>query len=149
MEFHPATLTRAETEKMFQMIDERARRHGFCLWAVEHKETGALIGSIGFNVPDYPLPFSPCVEVGWNLAVDHWGRGYAQEGARAALPLGFESLNVAEIVAFAAAINHRSRRVMQKIGMVRDADGDFDHPHVADGHVLRHHVLYRARRNSW
>jgi RimJ/RimL family protein N-acetyltransferase len=147
MEFYPATLTRSETEAMIQTIEERISRHGFGLWAVELKETHAFIGSIGLNVPGYLLPFSPCVEVGWKLACNYWGNGYAQEGARAALAFGFEVMNLKEIVAFTAVINHRSRKVMERIGMVYDAQGDFDHPHVAQHHPLRRHVLYRKLRN--
>jgi RimJ/RimL family protein N-acetyltransferase len=147
MEFYPATLTRPEAEAVFRKLEQRLGQHGLCKWAVELKETQAFIGSVGLNVPDYPLPFSPCVEVGWKLAFDYWGHGYAQEGARAAVSYGFEKLRLAEIVAFTSAINERSRKVMERIGMTYDPDSDFDHPHVAEGHRLRRHVLYRKRRD--
>lgn len=147
MEFYPATLSRSETEAMLRKLEQRAQ-HGVCKWAVELKETHAFIGSIGLNVPDYQLPFSPCVEVGWRLAFDYWGNGYAQEGARAALAFGFEELKLAEIVAFTSVINVRSRKVMERIDMIYDAQGDFDHPHVPEGHRLRRHVLHRKRRNA-
>ena len=146
MEYYPATLTRSQTEAMIAEIEKRTSRDGFGLWAVELGRTHDFIGSIGLNVPAYALPFSPCVEVGWKLAFDHWGKGYAQEGARAAISYGFESMGLSEIVAFTSSINLRSRKVMERIGMVRDLEGDFDHPHVPEHHRLRRHVLYRRAR---
>ena len=86
------------------------------------------------------------MEVGWRLAADQWGRGYATEGARAALGYGFDTLGFEEIVSFTSAINRRSWRVMERLGMMRDAAGDFEHPNVPEGHPTRPHVLYRIRR---
>ena len=145
MEFFPAMLSRAETEAMISTIEERISQHGFGFWAAELKETKGFIGFIGLNVPGYPLPFSPCVEVGWRLGFDCWGKGYAQEGARAALAFGFQ-LRLKEIVSFTTVNNLRSRRVMEGIGMAYDAQGDFDHPELPEDHPLRRHVLYRKVR---
>jgi RimJ/RimL family protein N-acetyltransferase len=143
MEFFPATLSRSETEAMTSKIEERMRQQGFGLWAAEVKRTKDFIGFIGLNVPGYPLPFSPCVEIGWRLAFDYWGNGYAQEGARAVLAFGFETLHLKEIVSFTTVGNLRSRRVMERIGMTYDAQGDFDHPQLPKAHPLIKHVLYR------
>ena len=85
----------------------------------------------------------PCVEVGWRLAVAHWGRGYATEGARAALDYGFDQVGLREIVSFTTVGNHRSRRVMERLGMHRAPEEDFMHPSLPEGHPLRPHVLYR------
>lgn len=146
MEFFPATMSRAETEMMIRTIEERIDQHGFGLWAAELKSSKGLIGFIGLNVPGYPLPFSPCVEIGWRLGCDHWSKGYAQEGARAALRVGLEQFGLNEIVSFTAVNNMRSRNVMEKIGMTRDLRGDFDHPKLVEGHPLRRHVLYRLSK---
>jgi len=143
MEFFPAPLSRAETEAMITEIERRIDRDGFGLWAAELKAGKEFIGFIGLNVPGYQLPFSPCVEIGWRLAFDHWGKGYAQEGARAALTFGFESVGLKEIVSFTTVANLRSRHVMEKIGMVYDKGADFDHPNLPEAHPLRRHVLYR------
>jgi RimJ/RimL family protein N-acetyltransferase len=86
------------------------------------------------------------VEVGWRLARAHWGRGYATEAARATVADGFERLGLAEIVSFTTPANLRSRAVMEKLGMRRDAADDFDHPSVPEGHPMRRHVLYRLSR---
>jgi RimJ/RimL family protein N-acetyltransferase len=143
MQFFPATLSRAETEALISSVEEKFTQHGFGLWAAELKATA---GFIGLNVPGYPLLFSPCVEIGWRLAFDYWGKGYAQEGARAALAFGFGLLHLEEIVSITTANNLRSRQVMDRIGMTYDARGDFDHPKLPDLHPLRRHVLYRKVR---
>jgi RimJ/RimL family protein N-acetyltransferase len=125
------------------MRSELAER-GFGLWAVEVPGVAPFIGFTGLSVPHFEAPFTPCVEIGWRLAREHWGCGYAPEAARAALSFGFERLGLAEIVAFTAAGNARSRRVMEKIGMTHDPADDFEHPSLPAGHRLRRHVLYRA-----
>ncbi len=148
MEYFPAPLSRAETEAMIETLEERIERDGFGFWAAELKEPRAFIGFIGLNVPAYPLPFSPCVEIGWRLAFDYWGKGYAKEGASAALVFGFQTLRLDEIVSFTTVNNLRSRRVMEGIGMTYDEQGDFDHPKLHDQHPLRRHVLYRKVWNA-
>jgi len=146
MEFYPKTLNRSETEAMITTIERKFDQHGFGLWATELRQTGQLAGFIGLNVPGYALPFSPCVEIGWRLGFDHWGQGYAQEGARATLAFGFDRAGLEEIVAFTAVINLRSCRVMEKIGMTYNPAAEFNHPHVPEGDRLRRHVLYRKHR---
>ena len=86
------------------------------------------------------------MEIGWRLGADHWGHGYATEGARAALAFAFEVLGLEEIVSFTVPANARSRRVMERIGMTHAPADDFDHPLVPAGHPLRRHVLYRIAR---
>ena len=142
----PGVLTRAESDAMVDRLEAHFQKHGFGCWAVEIPGVADLIGFIGLAVPAFDSHFTPCVEVGWRLASEHWGRGYAPEGARAALEFGFESLRLDEIVSFTAPQNVRSRRVMEKIGMTREESEDFDHPRLPEGHVLRRHVLYRKKR---
>ena len=108
MEYFPAVMSLAETEAMIKTIEERSQLNGFGYCSAELKETKEFIGFIGLNVPGYPLLFSPCVEIGWRLAFAHWGKGYAQEGARAALKFGFEKLNIAEIVSFTTVGNQKA-----------------------------------------
>ena len=79
------------------------------------------------------LPCAPAVEVGWRLHPDHWGHGYATEGAGASLRHGFESGGLDEIVAFTTALNTRSQAVMVRLGMVRDAGGRLRPPGPARG----------------
>ena len=87
----------------------------------------------------------PCVEIGWRLRREYWGRGLAYRGALQALDYGFNILKLPEIVSFTAALNSPSRRLMERLRFLRDAASDFQHPAIAEGHQLRHHVLYRKR----
>jgi RimJ/RimL family protein N-acetyltransferase len=117
------------------------------LWAVETKEGGEFIGFVGLHVPAPGLPFSPCVEVGWRLAFEHWGQGYATEAARESLRAGFEMLDMQEIVAFTAFGNARSRALIERLGL--RPDGAFEHPRMPEGSPLRPHYLYRMSRAQW
>jgi RimJ/RimL family protein N-acetyltransferase len=148
MEFLPSLLDRATSDAMFDRIQSRIAERGWGFWAVESKTDGQFIGFVGLNIPQYELPFAPCVEVGWRLAVDYWGKGYATESAKGALVVGFNRLDLPEIVSFTATANHRSRAVMERLGMERDA-ATFDHPLLAIGHPLREHYLYRLSRGKW
>ena len=146
MEFFPALLSRAESDARVDRIEAHFKQHGFGLWAVEIAGGAPFAGFIGLSIPSFEAHFTPCVEAGWRLAAEHWGRGYALEGARAALAFGFDSLELEQIVSYTATSNLRSRRVMGKIGMNHDPDGDFDHPLLPEGHPLRRHVFYRIGR---
>jgi RimJ/RimL family protein N-acetyltransferase len=148
MEFFPKTLTREESDATADWIESSFAKHGFGLYALELRETGEFIGFTGLAVPAFDAPFMPCVEVGWRVAFDHWGRGLATEAARAALRHGFEELGLTEIVAFTVPANERSRMVMEKIGMTRDPKADFDHPRIPEGSALRRHILYRVRNSQ-
>jgi RimJ/RimL family protein N-acetyltransferase len=143
MEFFPATLTPEETDQGMIRIQQHFQRHGFGLYAAELIETGKFVGFVGLNVPGFDAPFMPAVEIGWRLACDCWGRGLATEAAQTVLRHAFDTLKLSSLVSFTSAANLRSRRVMEKIGMVRDEAGDFAHPHLPPGHPLRPHVLYR------
>jgi len=118
-----------------------------CFFAATLKSTGELIGLIGLQQPWFEAHFTPCVEIGWRLASQHWGLGYAPEGAQAVLKYGFEQLACHEIVSFTVPANTRSIRVMEKIGMQRDFQGDFAHPKLPPDHRLSHHLLYRIKND--
>ena len=121
-------------------------RVAFGHWAVEVPGRADFIGYVGLSVPQFEAHFTPCVEIGWRLARDHWGSGYASEAARAALDFGFRNLGLDQIVSFTVPGNWRSRRVMERIGMCGTPHDDFDHPALPEGHPLRRHVLYRIDR---
>ena len=145
MEFFPETYAEARTRRFIARIRECWAERGYGLWAVERQDTKGFIGYVGLWPATFPAHFTPAVEVGWRLAADQWGRGYATEGALAALNYGFNTAGVDEIVSFTSAINVRSRRVMERLGMRRDVTGDFEHPNVPEGHPTRPHVLYRIK----
>lgn len=149
MRHFPATMTAAESEAMFERIAAHWAAHGFGLWAVERRDDGRFLGFTGLTRPAFEAHFTPAVEVGWRFARGAWGQGYATEAAQAAVRFGFETLGLGEIVSFTVPANDRSRRVMDRLGMTRDPQDDFDHPRLPHGHPLRHHVLYRLGRVDW
>lgn len=148
MTFMPACLTREESDSFFERIEAHFRKYNFGLYAAELCENESFIGFIGLAVPTLDASFTPCVEIGWRLLADHWKRGLASEGARAVAKHAFGDLGLGEIVSFTTPQNTRSRRVMEKIGMTRNASEDFDHPSLPEGHPLRRHVLYRLRNHN-
>ena len=148
MEFFPAPLSRTESDAIANRCQALIAERGWGFWAIETKNENEFIGFVGLHTPAPELPFSPCVEVGWRLAANHWGRGFATEAARGALHIGFERLGLAEIVSFTSVINLRSRAVMVKLGM-SETEETFEHPNVPVGSALRQHCLYRLSHSQW
>lgn len=141
MEFFPSTLSRAESDAALDRHSAGVSERGWGLWAVEHD--GAFLGFTGLTPAGDDLPFAPAIEVAWRLARSAWGHGFATEAARAALDFAFAQLAAAEVVSCTATGNLRSRAVMERLGMHRDLEGDFEHPRVPVGSPVRRHVLYR------
>lgn len=133
----------AQADALMDRIEVHFAAHGFGLWCVDLD--GEPLGFTGLSRPW----FRDGVEVGWRIRSEHWGQGYAPEAATACLGFAFEQLGLDEVISFTAASNHKSQRVMHKIGLTRVVDGDFDHPSVPDGSPLRAHVLYRVGRDEW
>jgi RimJ/RimL family protein N-acetyltransferase len=146
MEHFPKLLTSDESDAFIARIEEEFDERGFGLWAVEVPGRAPFIGFVGLHRVPFDAPFTPAVEVGWRIAREHWGYGYATEAARASVRYGFDEVNLDEILSFTIPDNVRSLKVMERIGMVRDPDSDFEHPNVPVGHRLRHHVVYRFAR---
>ena len=120
--------------------------HGYCFWAVERKADGAFLGFCGLKPGPAGTPIADQVEIGWRLARDAWGKGYAKEAAEASIAWGWTNTDTPDIAAMTVLGNARSWGLMERLGMTRDPAGDFDHPAVAEGDPLRPHILYRIRR---
>jgi RimJ/RimL family protein N-acetyltransferase len=148
MEYFPSVLGRHESDALADRCEALINERGWSFWATERMDTHEFIGFVGLHIPTANLPFSPCVEVGWRLAVKHWGNGYATEAASGALRVGFEQLGLREIVSFTSVLNNRSRRVMEKLGMTFNEEY-FEHPSVPEGSELRQHCLYRMSLKNW
>jgi ribosomal-protein-alanine N-acetyltransferase len=146
MERLATTLTRGESDAFADRIERGFEERGFGLWAVEVIEGPSFVGFVGLNVPSFEAEFTPCVEVGWRLARDAWGHGYATEAARAAIADGFTRVGLDEIVSFTTPGHTRSRAVMERLGMTHDPADDFGHPSFPEDHPLHDHVLYRLAR---
>jgi RimJ/RimL family protein N-acetyltransferase len=145
MEFFPRLHDRSESDAMAGIIAQRIERDGYGLWAVEVPGEIEFAGFVGLQIVPFEEHFTPAIEVAWRLAHDAWGRGFATEGARAALDFAHVNLGYEEVVAMSVSANRRSRRVMEKLGMTYDARDDFENPRIPEGHPLRRHVLYRHR----
>ena len=145
MEFLRPVVEPGAAEAWAARVRAHWRQHGFGQWVVEIPGEASLIGVVGLTRVSYEAHFTPAVEVAWRLARAQWGCGYATEAARAAVDYGFDTLGLTEIVAITVPANRRSRRVMERLGMSRAPEDDFDHPDVPEG-PLKRCVLYRLRR---
>jgi len=134
-------------ETWVMRVRQRWTEHGFGLFIVELPGEAPFIGVVGLSDLHPNVPTAPAIEAAWRLARPYWGKGYALEAARAAIEDGLGRLGLDEIVAITVIGNWRSRRVMERLGMIRNPaeDFDFDHPRLPEGHKLRRHVLYRLR----
>lgn len=151
MEFFPFRRDRATADAVMDRMREEIARDGFGWTAAEVADTGECIGFIGLHAAEIAdIVPTGSFEIGWRLAPEYWGKGYVTEGANALLAFGFTKLELAEIISFAVGSNTRSTAVMERLGMRRDADADFDHPNVPDTHPdLKPHWLYRISRDEW
>ena len=141
MRFFPKLLSPDESAGMLDRLRGQIEARGWGLWAVE--VDGLLAGFTGLSQPTFAAHFTPCVEIGWRFRKEYWGRGIAYGAALQAESFGYQTLGLAELVSFTAAINLRSRRLMERLGFTRDPRDDFEHPSLEAGHRLRGHVLYR------
>lgn len=142
MEFFPATLNREQSDALADRIISDINRRGWGLCAVEEKASGKFIGFVGLDEPRAQLPCSPCVEIGWRLATNAWGKGYATEAARCVLGAAFEKIKLSRVVSFTALPNLKSQAVMQRIGLTNTGE-NFLHPSLQSGHPLQEHCLYQ------
>lgn len=120
-------------------------KHAFGFYAIERRADGRFLGAAGLMAISPSLPAAPGVEIGWRLAREAWGAGYASEAAQAVLSQAWTDGISGETLAFTATTNLRSQAVMARLGMTRRPDLDFDHPSLAQDHPLRPHVVYAAR----
>ena len=151
MRFFPFRRTPAESAEAMERLRHGIEQDGFGFAPAEIRGSGACIGFCGINrIPFIPGLAEGTVEIGWRLAPEFWGHGYASEAGRAWLEFGFAQLGLDEIVSFAVWNNERSTAVMRRLGMRRDEAGDFDHPRIPDSTPhLKRHVLYRLSRADW
>lgn len=149
MEFYAHLLSKEESDILAQKIqnDYAYREYGF--WAVEVPGVAPFIGYVGLSDWNLDMYFAPCIDIGWRIASEYWGKGYATEAAREVLRFGFEYLQIPEILSMATLHNVRSHRVMQRLGMKTDPKENFEHPKVPKGHPLSWRVLYRLRKEEF
>ena len=143
MEHFPRTLSTGQSAEVMQRIERSLQEHGYGFWALELPGETSFGGFVGIAPVPPEMPFAPSTELGWRLARPLWGRGLACEAARAVIEHAFEGLEMDELLAYTAAGNERSRRLMERLGMRHDPAEDFLHPNLPATHRLAPHVLYR------
>ena len=148
MRYFPSIQSRQTCDKSIDIWKSEIEQRGWSNWAVELLSECTFIGFVGLSIPKRALPFMPCVEIGYRLAKEYWGLGYATEASREALRVGFSELKLGEIVSSTALVYLPTRKVMERIGMVNSGE-DFDHLTVPEGSELRRHCLYRLTRECW
>ena len=145
MRFFPSTQTKDDTVSFIQRMQSQYRDKSFCYFAVDLLSENKFIGFVGLSSPNYEADFTPCIDIGWRLARDRWGYGYATEGARKCLNYGFKDLGLDKIVATAPEINKPSISIMKKIGMTKTKD--FIHPLLLNNKELKKCVLYEISKS--
>ena len=148
MQYFPSTYAKDRSDALMARNKAHIEESGWGLWAAELKQTREFIGFIGLSSCSEPLPFAPCVEIGWRLSAANWGQGLASEGAAIVLEFAFAELKLERLVSFTAVSNTPSERVMQKIGL-RNTGDNFMHPGIHEDHPLCEHVLYQLSREQW
>lgn len=146
MQHFPAPMTLDESKSLMDQHYQHIVDYGFGAYAVLRRDTGALIGACGCKHILWPHRLPSPVEIGWRFAPAAWGQGFATEAARATLDDCFAKTVLEHICSFTVQANRPSWSVMERLGMRRRPDLDFDHPRVPDGHRLKRHIVYLASR---
>lgn len=144
MEFFPEAQSLSETEAFIERMQLQFKEKGYCYFAVDDLERNLFIGFIGLSYQTYEATFTPCIDIGWRLSKDSWGKGLATEGAKKCLDYAFNELELNHIKAVCPIINKPSERVMEKIGMTKITT--FNHSKLEDHPKLRECVLYEITR---
>ena len=113
-------LTTQETHEFLQAQLDHWSSSGFGLWLAVERSTATAVGFIGLSVPTFLPEVLPAVEVGWRLDPIFWGRGYATEGAGAALDEAFATLGLPVVVSIPQSDNAPSVAVAVRLGMRLD-----------------------------
>lgn len=139
-------IDRAQSDAKFARYVDAFERYGFCRWAIEGR-TGDFLGYCGVMPAREDHPLGPHFEVGWRLVRRAWSRGHATEAAKAALSDAFARGGLSEVLSYTAPDNLRSQRVMQRLGLQRDASRDFTAHH--DNVGTWHGLVWVAERATW
>ncbi|WP_099864682.1 GNAT family N-acetyltransferase [Pararhizobium haloflavum] len=150
MQYFPFRRDRSASDAKMDELRDQIEERGMGFTALELKETGETIGFAGLHRDALDIFPPETIEIGWRLAVRHWGKGYVTEAGRELLRWGFEDLKLPRVICFAVAGNARSIAVMHRLGLRPRAELDFDHPLVDEARPdLRRHVFYELTREQW
>lgn len=134
-------LSRDECDQIASAVNERYAADGYGFLAVERRSDGAFLGACGLTREQW---YPEDLEIGWRLAREYWGHGYATEAAASWLEHGFTTLELPRIIAVTDSPNLRSIAVMRRLGMV------FDHrAHLEDDGVPFEATIYSLTAEAW
>lgn len=139
-------MRREESDAAIDRLMRVLAEHGSTFWAIERRSDGAFLGFCGIKPGPEGTPIAGEPEIGWRLAFDHWGQGYAREAAEATLGWAWAATEWAHVAAITTPGNPRSWGLMTRLGMIRAEADDFDHPAVPEGSPLKPHITYRIAR---
>ena len=142
MKHFPMPLSEIETLGLIERLQAHFDLHGYCYFAVDIIETGEFIGFTGLAKQSWESKYTPCVDMGWRLKKEAWGKGYATEAALGCLNAAFSKFGIKEVLSFATNTNTASENVMKKIGM--KYIGNVQHPAIIDDPRFQHCVVYRS-----
>jgi RimJ/RimL family protein N-acetyltransferase len=134
-------LSREHSDSIAAWAQELYAREGIGLLAVERREDGAFLGMCGLH---HQSSYPDEVEVGWRLAHEHWGHGYATEAATGWLDHAFGPLDLPRVISITDRPNVRSLAVMRRLGMVFDHEAE-----VEDEGEIFQAVVYSITAERW
>ncbi len=145
MEHLGGVATPEAMQALYDRIVASQAEHGFCFWIVERHADRAMLGICGFKLANVG-PIMGEIEIGWRFRQDAWGQGYAREAATACLDWAWRNLACTRIVAITIIANRGSWGLMERLGMTRQGDLDFDHPNYPADHPQAPHITYAIAR---
>lgn len=146
MEHLGPLMTLAEAQAMILRVQALQAEAGYCFWAMENRADGTLMGFCGVKTGAVGTPIEGRLEIGWRMARSYWGNGFAYEAASATVDWVWANQSANTIWAITTPNNLRSQTLMQRLGMKRQRELDFDHQGLPAGDPLRPHVTYRIER---
>ena len=143
----PSVQSRAESDASADRMESYYARDGYSFLPCILTATGEFLGFVGIITGTDTPGYVGDLEIGWRLAREHWGKGYATEGARAWLRYAFEELQAPHVIAITTVGNEPSMNVMRKIGMSKV--GEFGHPLIDPASPIHPHVIYRVTAEEY
>jgi RimJ/RimL family protein N-acetyltransferase len=122
MRYLGGVIDAAESDHIAGLAQENYAMHRVGLLAIERRADGVFLGMCGLH----HVTWYPDIEIGWRLAREHWGNGYATEAASAWLEYGFQTLTLPRIISICDVPNSRSIAVMERLGMSLDHEAELD-----------------------
>lgn len=144
MKYYPKTYSKAETKNWISKSMKSYIENGFGLWAIILKSNNQFIGQCGItlqNIDDEIVP-----EIGYHINKIHWNQGFGTEAAYLCLNYGFSILKLKEIYIHTSLKNTPSRRVAEKIGMVKIKEYD---KQVNRSGMIDRHIVYSLKNQQY